>query len=82
MERTARVRAIPERHCNSMNRFEPNRWYPAKRSGFGWMVRLPDCERFVSDDGSGGAHLQCRLGEGWNATSETAGRFEIEETTP
>lgn len=52
------VRAIVSPGCNGTNRFTPGRWYKGVRSGFGYMVSLGDgSKRFVSADGSGGAHL-------------------------
>ncbi len=74
------IRAIPDSDCNSLNRFKPNKWYPAVHQGQGWCVSVEGAKRFVGPELGGGAHLQ-RQNErtGWEYNCRTAGHFELRE---
>lgn len=77
---TARL-DVPRDSTIGTNGFEIDEPCPAYRFGAGWMVDLGGgWERFVSADGSGGAHLQRRTfnRHGFDIV-ETVGHFEIVE---
>ncbi len=75
------ITPVPDGPINRTNGFKLYRRYPAQPSGFGFEVQTEAGRRFVSKDGSGGAHLQLVTAlKVWPyETVQTAGHFILEE---